>query len=182
MCIGRPSGCEIVGVLLLHGGLDGCQGRLNITPAALVESSALTSFIPRLPHPTSTRAKSTGSLETFRERRSTRIFFTPSSALLTVCQIKRNDAEKRVRAMGAHGWRSPDSPRKETLAVSSETAGEGAPDLERLGRDLIQKALIRRFRHSRGSSHHGPTGGRDAEARSRSRPARLLVRLQVLGR
>jgi len=52
---------------------------------------------------------------------------------MTVCEIRRNNAEKRVRAMAATGWEE------------GENGGEGT-DLERLGRDQIAKLIARAFK------------------------------------
>jgi len=54
-------------------------------------------------------------------------------ACMTVCEIRRNNAEKRVRAMAATGWEE------------GENGGEGT-DLERLGRDQIAKLIARAFK------------------------------------
>lgn len=69
-------------------------------------------------------------------------------SVLTICEIKRNDAEKRVRAMASGAWQS--TPAKETAPaqmggapVSVEGAGE--VDLEQLARDAIAKLIIQKF-------------------------------------
>jgi restriction system protein len=69
-------------------------------------------------------------------------------AIMTVCEIKRNDAEKRVRAMAHKGWHA-------TAVKLPVIKGEGqAPnpspdepevDLEQLARDTIAKVIIQKF-------------------------------------
>lgn len=70
-------------------------------------------------------------------------------AFLTVCEIKRNDAEKRVRAMAQKSWQSvttmPKSVAKEVpdlLAVEDDAD----VDLEQLARDSIAKLIIQKFK------------------------------------
>ena len=71
-------------------------------------------------------------------------------AFMTVCQISRNDAEARVRAMAENGWK----PSEKFLlagvvraAHDEEADEETAPvDLERLARDQIAKLLAQRFK------------------------------------
>lgn len=68
-------------------------------------------------------------------------------AILTICEIKRNDAEKRVRAMAANGWKSkPVVPTVVSTGAASEAAGDEAEvDLEQLARDVIAKLIIQKF-------------------------------------
>jgi restriction system protein len=69
-------------------------------------------------------------------------------AIMTICQIERNDAEKRVRAMAAAGWK-PEVPSGKVAM-----GGAGAPpsdatdavDLEQLARDQIARLIIQRFK------------------------------------
>jgi restriction system protein len=67
-------------------------------------------------------------------------------AFMTICEVRRNDAEARVRAMGANGWK------KETVAAAIATAGsaddvDGVPiDLEQLAQDAIAKLIMARFK------------------------------------
>ena len=64
---------------------------------------------------------------------------------MTFCQIKRNDAERRVRAMAESGWRTTPSP-----LVGPTEPGQGAEatgvDLEVLARDQIANLIIRRLK------------------------------------
>ena len=70
-------------------------------------------------------------------------------AFLTVCEIKRNDAEKRVRSMAHKSWKSPISlPFAPTKAgnVSDLAAEETFVDLEQLARDSVAKLIIQKFK------------------------------------
>jgi restriction system protein len=69
-------------------------------------------------------------------------------AFMTICEIKRNDAEQRVRAMAKNGWRPVP-----TLPIQVNTSGnnvtsleeEIAIDFEQLARDTIAKQIIQKF-------------------------------------
>ena len=69
-------------------------------------------------------------------------------AIMTVCEIKRNEAEKRVRAMAQKGWKSV------PVTITLPLAGNGVPmpaesaeiDLEQLARDAIAKVIIQKFK------------------------------------
>lgn len=66
-------------------------------------------------------------------------------AFMTICKIERNDAEHRVRALAAAGWKSSSTP----LVVTPSLDGEepSAPvDLEQLARDQIAKLIIQKFK------------------------------------
>jgi len=69
-------------------------------------------------------------------------------AIMTVCEIKRNEAEKRVRAMAQKGWKSV--PVTITLPVSGNSvpmpAESAEIDLEQLARDAIAKVIIQKFK------------------------------------
>lgn len=68
-------------------------------------------------------------------------------AFLTVCQIQRNDAEKRVRQMAADGWVSKGvGSAQVTGAVLATDDAEETVDLERLARDQIAKLIISKFK------------------------------------
>lgn len=72
-------------------------------------------------------------------------------AFMTVCEIKRNDAEKRIRAMAQGGWKSSapvavTRQAPETPTGEMEVEAEEAIDLERLGRDQIARLINRRFK------------------------------------
>ena len=70
-------------------------------------------------------------------------------AFLTVCEIKRNDAEKRVRAMALNAWKTsafiPTIPTKNGDS-SDITQQETTIDLEQLARDSIAKLIIQKFK------------------------------------
>jgi len=59
-------------------------------------------------------------------------------AFMTICRIERNDAEKRVRAMGACGWKS--------TGPALPPGQEEEIDLEEMARDQIAKLVIRKFK------------------------------------
>ena len=67
-------------------------------------------------------------------------------AIMTICQVSRNDAETRVRALIASGFAAMPRP---VITTRPEDAGpepEETVDLERLARDQIAKLIIRRFK------------------------------------
>jgi restriction system protein len=67
-------------------------------------------------------------------------------AIMTICEISRNDAERRVREMVASGYRSmPGGGPAVSPMDGTEEAAEFV-DLERLARDQIAKVIIRRFK------------------------------------
>jgi restriction system protein len=69
-------------------------------------------------------------------------------AFLTICQIKRNDAEKRVRAMANNNWKTKDIP-EISLAKAKNEEGEepeGPIDLELLAKDQIAKLIGQKFK------------------------------------
>ena len=68
-------------------------------------------------------------------------------AFMTVCRIQRNDAEKRVKAMAANGWKST------PIGVEIVPSGDGddgpepvAADLEEIARDQIAKLIIAKYK------------------------------------
>ena len=72
-------------------------------------------------------------------------------AFLTVCEIKRNDAEARVKAMASNGWITP------RVAATTVNTGptnseqpfdvqQGVVDLEQLARDSIAELIIQKFK------------------------------------
>ena len=67
-------------------------------------------------------------------------------AFMTVCQISRNDAELRVKAMAKSGWKPAGIPAPVVDSEGSEDASEeGPPDLAQAARDQIAKLIIARF-------------------------------------
>ena len=69
-------------------------------------------------------------------------------AAMTICKLERNDAEKRVRAMAEHNWKSTTlSPTGYTPAGADETEPDSIySDLEEIARDQIAKLIIARFK------------------------------------
>lgn len=67
-------------------------------------------------------------------------------AFMTICEVKRNDAERRVRALAAAGWKQAAAKKpKPPTDEEDEEQGE-AVDLERLARDQIAKLLASKFK------------------------------------
>jgi len=67
-------------------------------------------------------------------------------AFMTICQIERNEAETRVRALASSGWKSRVSPEEERVRPGEGPVGSEIVDLERLGRDQIAKVIGRKFK------------------------------------
>lgn len=67
-------------------------------------------------------------------------------AFMTVCRIKRNDAEKRVKAMSGNSWvSSPPSFKLQDDASDDSVEAIGDYDVERAARDQITKFLAQNF-------------------------------------
>lgn len=70
-------------------------------------------------------------------------------AFLTVCEIKRNDAERRVRAMSLNSWQaqSASSYAVTSISIPDDVDQPDAPvDLEQLARDSIANLINQKFR------------------------------------
>ncbi|WP_119293492.1 restriction endonuclease [Azohydromonas sediminis] len=70
-------------------------------------------------------------------------------AIMTICEVKRNDAEKRVRAMAQTGWKAVPvtiTPGAASGAVDTEAGEEGGVDLEQLARDAIARLIVQKFK------------------------------------
>lgn len=72
-------------------------------------------------------------------------------AFSTICQIKRNDAEARVRAMKTNSWKSVGVKAKPAVGVSDDevaTDEESAAefDLEQIARDQIARTIYAQFK------------------------------------
>lgn len=73
-------------------------------------------------------------------------------AFLTVCEVKRNDAELRVRGMAKAGWASMPSVSSHVSTPTTdnnqtpEASQSEMVDLEQLSRDLIAKVIIQKFK------------------------------------
>ena len=68
-------------------------------------------------------------------------------AFMTVCQISRNDAEKRVREMAENEWKSSGAISASSGKTKEEGTDEsdGLEDLAQAARDQIAKLIIARF-------------------------------------
>lgn len=69
-------------------------------------------------------------------------------AFMTICRIKRNDAEQRVREMAANGWKAkPPRLNLPTATDEAETATDEneTVDLEQLARDQISRLIMAKF-------------------------------------
>lgn len=68
-------------------------------------------------------------------------------AIMTICQIKRNEAEQRVRALAASGWTSTTKTATANEIDEDEEIGPGQiADLEQFARDQIAKHIIQKFK------------------------------------
>lgn len=71
-------------------------------------------------------------------------------AFSTICQIKRNDAEARIRAMQANGWKSAGVQPKPTLSQDDDDVAtdESATsfDLEQIARDQIARTIYAQYK------------------------------------
>src|SRR5262249_822173 len=68
-------------------------------------------------------------------------------AIQTLCQIQRNDAEKRIHKMAVNNWQAPQLPATSIEQTPTDADGIEEPiDLERLGRDEIAKLIIRKLK------------------------------------
>jgi restriction system protein len=72
-------------------------------------------------------------------------------AFTTVCQVKRNNAEARVRAMQGTGWKSAGAKAIPSLAADedsesdSDEASSAPLDLEQIGRDGIARTIYGKY-------------------------------------
>ena len=67
-------------------------------------------------------------------------------AFLTICRVKRNNAEERIAAMRKGGWKKdPGLAGSTGTEAATDTAVE-APDLEQLGRDQIAQLIAAKFK------------------------------------
>jgi restriction system protein len=67
-------------------------------------------------------------------------------AFMTICRIRRNNAESRIATMRANGWKPETiaATIKDALPASDETSGN--TDLEESGRDQIARLIAARFK------------------------------------
>jgi restriction system protein len=69
-------------------------------------------------------------------------------AISTICQIKRNDAETRIRAMQKNNWKSAGVKLNKPVPVDDEASDEELDagfDLEQIARDHISRLLYAKF-------------------------------------
>jgi restriction system protein len=68
-------------------------------------------------------------------------------AFMTICEIQRNDAEKRVRALAENKWKSAARARASSPmeAAEEQDPADRDVDLERLARDQIAKLIIAQY-------------------------------------
>ncbi len=66
-------------------------------------------------------------------------------ALQTIYQIKRNEAEKRIREMAKNGWVSKGMP-EIVIKGGEQEKSDGLVDLELLARDQIAQLIARKFK------------------------------------
>lgn len=68
-------------------------------------------------------------------------------AFLTVCQIERNDAERRIRHMAENDWKSEGLPNQTALVHEDELHTEQEQvDLERVARDEIAQLILSKLK------------------------------------
>lgn len=73
-------------------------------------------------------------------------------AFMTVCQIKRNNAEERIKSMSQNNWNSTHTDLKipqNDIAEDDTTIDSSQIDLEEFANDQIAKLLIRQFKGHR---------------------------------
>jgi len=66
-------------------------------------------------------------------------------AFMTICRIKRNDAERRIQEMAENGWK-PSVINPPPIGVSTPIGEVDLVELEQLARDQIAKVIIRKFK------------------------------------
>lgn len=68
-------------------------------------------------------------------------------AIMTICEIKRNDAEKRVREVVKSGFKQESGkPAKPSVEGRQDEETAGAVNLEEMARDQIARAIIMKFK------------------------------------
>jgi restriction system protein len=92
-------------------------------------------------------------------------------AIMTICAIKRNDAEKRVRAMAASGFKPTGAATVSPPRWTDDETPESL-DLERLSKDQIATLIGRKFRSTERAGRQAaePTEPPRNRARSNTRP------------
>ncbi len=67
-------------------------------------------------------------------------------AFMTICRIRRNDAEKRIKEMAKINWKLPQTNAIEFEVNNEDFQGPDSFNLEELARDQIAKFIIRKFK------------------------------------
>ncbi len=70
-------------------------------------------------------------------------------AAMTICRVQRNNAEARIAAMRATGWKPEqlvDAVRASAEATNAEVESEVDTDLEEAARDRIARAIVAKFK------------------------------------
>lgn len=67
-------------------------------------------------------------------------------AFLTICRVRRNDAENRIQKMASNGWKASKSDIPFVAPAGSEEDSDASIDLEELARDQIAKLIVSRFK------------------------------------
>lgn len=67
-------------------------------------------------------------------------------AFMTICEIRRNNAEKRVRAMAASGWKSSGPVATKAYNIDPADSEAEMTDIAELARDGIAKLINARFK------------------------------------
>lgn len=67
-------------------------------------------------------------------------------AFLTICQIRRNDAEKRIRGMQNSNWQTTPNQKAKKIIQEAEDTEAVDTDLEELAKDSIANIIIRKFK------------------------------------
>lgn len=71
-------------------------------------------------------------------------------SVMTICEVARNDAERRVRKMAENGWKDPGAATglqvKPDGSGGSATSSDEPIDLETFARDQIQKLILQKYK------------------------------------
>jgi hypothetical protein len=66
-------------------------------------------------------------------------------AFMTICRIQRNNAEVRILAMRANGWKAETTAPRQVSSTSDAAEAVGDTDLEQLAQDQIAQLIAARF-------------------------------------
>jgi len=67
-------------------------------------------------------------------------------AFMTICQVQRNDAENRIKALVKAGWQRSNLPPSPPYTSPDAETGQEFPDLEVLARDQLIALIERKFK------------------------------------